>query len=420
MATLRAEKQRSSTGRGALGSSAGSGRATPRQLTTIEYPTITDRSEDLQLVLTRLGTRSGTQPANPLQVASTSNTSLDPNADPVDSSQTTQDIQLDDAISQGRRWLFIMYLEPDEDRASALLDLARLLDDRFERTHQQCDLEEASKLIDEALTICTELNADRTTALEFRASTLSSLFIHTGRLEHLEAAIVAMRESLALQQHSDDRGRGVMFLVVFLILEYNHTGRFHHYDEALTLALEAFALFPDPEPPQYMSIALANLASLLILKLTHFQQRQSEDLDTIFKIVHVLSLLSRGNSDQKIMISLLGDAFYAKFKFTNRLNDLEEAVKFHRKSLMFIPRPNITRWWGLNDLGDDLYDRFILAGNIADLDESIALYREAEYSCPGPLGARRFTGLIKALTTRYDFFGRREDLQELAKVGVEG
>ncbi|KDQ53655.1 hypothetical protein JAAARDRAFT_85251, partial [Jaapia argillacea MUCL 33604] len=85
---------------------------------------------------------------------------------------------------------------------------------------------------------------------------------------------------------------------------------------------------------------------------------------------------------RRYAIANLGDAFHAKFKFTNQLKDLGEAVKFHRKSLTFSPRPNLTRCWKLNYLGDDLHDRFILTGNVADLDESIALYREAVTLCP--------------------------------------
>jgi len=111
----------------------------------------------------------------------------------------------------------------------------------------------------------------------------------------------------------------------------------------------------------------------------------------------------------------LADAVLTRFKQLRQIEDLEEAIIFHRQALAFCPVQNPDYPISLRNLADAVLTRFEQSHQIEDLEEAILLYRQVLSLLP--LGhSERFVSLdnvSSALIDRFERSGSTEDLDEV-------
>ena len=244
------------------------------------------------------------------------------------------------------------------------------------------------------------------------ASALGTRFSRTGELADLDEAVRLLREALILRPapHSM-RSHSLNNLATALDTRFTQTGQIDDLDEAISLHREARLLLPPPHPERPYS--LINLANALVARFD--QTRQQVDLNeaiALFKAA--LMQLPKQHTSRPGSMSVLGSALSKRSRKIGQLDDIDQAVSLHRESLLLIPQLDPDRPRLLHNLANTLARRFDKKGQIDDLHETVCLHREALELRPSghPDRLLSLNELARVLYRRFDNTGEISDLDE--------
>lgn len=110
------------------------------------------------------------------------------------------------------------------------------------------------------------------------------------------------------------------------------------------------------------------------------------------------------------ILDTLGNVLAARYEWSGKAEDLEDAITAYRKALNAAATEGSERRTTMANLGGALHYRYVRAGRIQDLDEAIRMLRAAAADDPSHLPS--LANLSYALNAQYERTGRMTDLQE--------
>ncbi|TFK16623.1 TPR-like protein [Coprinopsis marcescibilis] len=242
----------------------------------------------------------------------------------------------------------------------------------------------------------------------------------------IDDAVSFLRASLEKRKPGHPRRISTLGnLTVGLLSSFKRQGRIEDLDESISICRESIADMQPPHPGRYS--VLNNLGNNLCARYEH--QNSFNDLEECISIHReALTSLSSGHPSRSQSLNNLANALWLRFLRNDDLRDLdgnfedlEEAIKLHRKVLKLQLPPHPDRHMSLNGLATELRIRFDHKGNSDDLEQSIAYNREA-LSLQSPCHPHRCSSLAalgNALRTRFSDKGGIRDIEEAIQVQQE-
>ncbi|KIM70580.1 hypothetical protein SCLCIDRAFT_1206709 [Scleroderma citrinum Foug A] len=253
----------------------------------------------------------------------------------VDKFLKSNDIaDLQEAISLHRSVLDLR-LPGHPNRSDSLYSLAHCLSYRYNEQGTIADLQEAITLGQAALELRSPGHSCRDSALYNLASDLSDRFLKQDTDCDLDEAISLHRSALDLRPagHSD-RSDSLHSLALCFSYRYDKQSTIADLQEAITLSRAALELRPPGHPRRVMT--LYNIASYLrdrFLKLD-----MDCDLDEAISLHRlVLDLRPVGHSDRLSSLSQLASCLSSRFEKLQATADLDELISLQRATLDLHP-----------------------------------------------------------------------------------
>ncbi|KAH8111135.1 TPR-like protein [Phellopilus nigrolimitatus] len=267
------------------------------------------------------------------------------------------------------------------DRSGSLSNLAVAVSTRFEQTGRMEDLEEAIALHRDALELRLPEHPDRSASLNNLAGAVHTRFEQTGRMEDLEESISLLRDALELHPPGHpDRSASLSNLGEAMQTCFEQTGRMEDLEESISLLRDALELHPPGHPDR--SASLSNLGEAM---QTCFEQIvRIEDLEEAI-VLHrdALRLRPPGHPDRSSSLNNLAVALRTRFKQTGQkilqtgqMEDLEESIVLHHDALQLLPPGHPDHSEFLSNLGRAMWTRFEKSDRVEDLEESLRYYEE--------------------------------------------
>jgi tetratricopeptide (TPR) repeat protein len=211
-----------------------------------------------------------------------------------------------------------------------LHNLGTQLGNRYSRTGAITDLEEAIRVIQEAVKATPEDHPDWAGYLHNLGIQLRNRYLRTGAITDLEEAIRVAQEAVkATPEDHPDRAGYLNNLGTQLGDRYSRTGAITDLEEAIQVTQEAIKARPEDHPGQ------AGYLNNLGIRL--------------------------------------GDRYLR----TGAITDLEEAIRVTQEAVKAKPEDHPDRAGYLNNLGIQLGDRYSRTGAIIDLKEAISYHQSA-------------------------------------------
>ncbi|KAJ6534899.1 hypothetical protein B0H19DRAFT_1080312 [Mycena capillaripes] len=316
--------------------------------------------------------------------------------------------------------------------------LASALHMRFNHSKNLEDINEAIGITEELL---EARHADRDIHLINLARLLQVRFEHhpVGDSDDISKIIMLLREALALQDTAHPHRRMTLDkLASALHMRFKHSKNPKDINEAIGITeelLEAHHADRDMD--------LINLARLLQVRLEHHAVGDPDDIEKMIVLLgEALALQDTPHPHRSMALNDLGAALHARFHVRGDLNDLEDAVKFHREALAIIHPRSLTqthkdpkdlddlielsreelqltnqhpsRWKSLENLAGELEVRFDQRKDANDLDESIELRKEALqlYTFLDPNRSEILREVASSLRNRFEHRGNVSDLDD--------
>ncbi|KAJ7465536.1 CHAT domain-containing protein [Mycena latifolia] len=319
-------------------------------------------------------------------------------------------------------------LQDNQDSTSLLEKLAFALHQRFKLHGDIEDVNEAIGITEELLGAYPAPHPQRCINLVDLAHLLEVRFEHQPTAlrdpDDIDKIIVLRREALGLQddhlalssQSLNDMGALLQKLVFSLHERFELHGNLEDVNEAIGITEELLKAHPSPHPQR--CIDLVDLAHLLEIRFEH-QPTALEDPNDIDKIIalrrEALGLQDSSNAQGSKTLNGLGAALRVRFAMRQDLNDLEDAIKCHRKALAinstFVSQPKHAGI--LANLALAVHMRFRQHGDPKDLDELIGLWREElQLTDQDPNRWKTHRDLGRVLEVRFDQRGDPNDLNE--------
>jgi tetratricopeptide (TPR) repeat protein len=142
----------------------------------------------------------------------------------------------------------------------------------------------------------------------------------------------------------------------------------------------------------------------MLFLLAFRQSGRVEDLeDAITYHRQALTLRPPGHPSRSTSLNNLATALSTRFEQSGRVEDLEDAITYHRQALTLRPPGHPSRSTSLNNLATALSTRFQQSGRVEDLEDAIAYHRQALTLCPPghPDRSTSLNNLATALSTRF-------------------
>ena len=329
--------------------------------------------------------------------------------------------------------------------AASLHNRAMTLWTRYQKGHQQVDLEEAIVLLKQALNTPLDDRPMTLTTLGLALSTRAKQEDH--RMDSdIDEAISLHRQALELLLPSHPtRSHPLNNLGVAFYIRFEKGGQQMDLDEAISLFKKALEFYPptlhDSEQP-----VLLNLACALSTRFKRTGQRADVD-EAISLNRHALELLP-SHPQRSTFVNHLAEALFHRFYQGGQQIDIDEAISLdrHAVTLDYSPHPHqlnlLARSLALRRQGVDLeeaislfrqnletdLDRSLSLSNLAatlsirfhqelqqaDIDEAIYLHRQA-FALLSPTHPQKSTclkHLAGALHARFNKTGQENDLDE--------
>jgi CHAT domain-containing protein len=160
-------------------------------------------------------------------------------------------------------------------------------------------------------------------------------------------------------------------------------------------------------------MSLNNLASAVFIR--YKQLGRMEDLEeAITYHREALTLRPLGHLDHSSSLNNLANVILTRYQELGRIEDLEEVIIYYREALTLRPPGSPNRSNSLNNLATAVLNRYRQTGRLEDLEEGITYYREALTlrPCGHPNRSGSINNLANAVLDRYEELGRTEDLEE--------
>jgi tetratricopeptide (TPR) repeat protein len=320
---------------------------------------------------------------------------------------------LDHCIEAFRQALALVAAD-HPDRPGCANQLAMSLRDRYKRTGDLADLDEAIRTLGE---LSEELTSSPDPGL-FILSNLGIFFRmryeHLGRYADLQRAITAYERVLAAGDTEDAGGRVRPFalnnLGVALMFRYEWAGVFGDLKLAQAYLEQAVTETP-PESPVWWE-RLQNLSSVLVKRMSH--TNAIEDVDRALEALERTQAATPEGpvypaKQQAMLVAIRA----TRFRLSGDPEDNESVIFGGQRALASLPPEEPERQRLLNDLGHALLTRFRRTGESADLERAVEIFELATDvpSTDWPYLPRQVANLAAALRTRHDRTGGSDDLE---------
>ncbi|RHZ62534.1 CHAT domain-containing protein [Aspergillus thermomutatus] len=303
-----------------------------------------------------------------------------------------------------------------------LHNLASLLIRHSERTGDVEDLNRAVSTMYRALELTPVGRPYRTRLLCLLGQALNSRFLQTGNIEDLHQGLQVSSEALGAM--AVDTPERIVTLVEHsdaLQDRFNRLGDIEDLNQAIDLNQQAVDII-SPEHRRWAPY-LTSLASKLAAR---FEMTQVlGDLDRAIAIARVAAQTNTPPSYLEVWRPhhVLGVALGERFRRTERLTDIDEAVEVITAARELVPALSSARAQVQVDLAAVLWYRYDLLGNEADLDGSLENLESVIIQLPTdshmlPVALNR---VVAVLYTRYRLQGDSDDLDiayEIARASV--
>lgn len=259
------------------------------------------------------------------------------------------------------------------DAVELMFAYATLRYERYGRTRDAKELQEAFVKAEHALSCTPEDHPYRAGRLNFLSLLLSARYELRGQIKDLDEAIQMSEQAVALgfQDGSDpDLGAYLNNLGTNLESRLERTGQIKDLEAAAERLEQAVSAVPPthPELPMY----LCNLGNIL-QKLFMWKRQDRLELleEAIQKTRQAVEMTPCDHPHRGAMLNNLGSKFQDLFDRTGRLEDLKDAIYWSTQAIAATPQghPDLPSW--LHNLGNKLNSRFERTGMIGDLLEAI-------------------------------------------------
>jgi tetratricopeptide (TPR) repeat protein len=287
---------------------------------------------------------------------------------------------------------------------------------RFDRTRMMDDLEEAIRIVRQAVAATPDNHLDLAGRLSNLGDMLNSQYACTGAMYNLEEAVQVARQAVAAtpDDHPDLAGR-LNNLGDILSSRYARTGAINDLEEAIRIVRQAVAATPDDHPD--LAGRLSNLGS--ILSSWYARTGAMYNLEEAVQVARqAVAATPDDHPDLAGRLNNLGDILSSWYARTGAINDLEEAIQLVRQAVAATPSDHPDLAGRLNNLGDTLSSWYARTGAMDDLEEAVQVARQAVAATPSdhPDLAGRLSNLGDILSSRYDRTGAMDDLEEAIRV----
>jgi tetratricopeptide (TPR) repeat protein len=294
-----------------------------------------------------------------------------------------------DDHSRNRAWDKAMSLKrealalcPQEhpDRAMFCRSLAGSLMTHYERSGDDCYLDESMTLDHESLDLCPPGHPDRDASCGSLARSLLRHYTRTRDNTFLDDVIDLEREALELRpQGHPDHAASCGNLAIPLSERYDRTGDAGLLDEAIRLQREALAFHPRGHPNR--AIACQNLA--VSLRKSSERMGDNRFLDEAINLQReALAIYPQGHPDRAQSCSGLANLLSIRYLRTGDSRVLDEEIDLGREALALYPQRHPKHARSCSNLATSLNKRYTRTHNEALLDEILILTQKAQTSAP--------------------------------------
>ena len=288
---------------------------------------------------------------------------------------------VDEAISVERQVLArISGSGEPHNRAQHLSALSVKLRNRFWRTAQRDDLDEATECARQALAIAGDGDYGRPDYLSSLAGAQHARYWLTGEMTILDEAVSGLRA--ALDETPVDRPRHAVRqgnLGQVLHMRALRTGSVPDTRDAVALLGDAVAALPSRDAGRAKYLADLGAAYIVLAQ----QESGAGALDAaVSRLREAIDATPAGQPDRCVRVGNLSNAYLQKYQETHSPADLNAAIAAARDALAESPAGHPSAALAEMNLGVRLLARFELASGDADLAEAVAHCQAAVAICP--------------------------------------
>ncbi|KAG8957468.1 hypothetical protein FRC03_010118 [Tulasnella sp. 419] len=301
------------------------------------------------------------------------------------------------------------------DRYTPLNNLASFLWERYQRSGDHKDLEDAISLHQKTLQLSSSSHSDApSTTLTNMAICLQDRFRHSGKFADLDDAIKYHHQVLERRPTGDvNRATPLNNLATCLQDRYRLLSDLKDLEMAIEYHEEALIYRPVGQPDRPTS--LNNLATCLRERCR--RKGTIEDLDrAISHHEEAIKLHPVEHPDRSYTLNNLATCFEERYNTQTSIQDLENAISYSQEALQLQTTGHPERSTILNNLGTCLYRRFQHQGVVDDIEKSVCFIREAIGLQPQdhPQAAFLMANLATALVISSAVLGSYDKVQEAA------
>jgi tetratricopeptide (TPR) repeat protein len=297
------------------------------------------------------------------------------------------------------------------DRHHSLSNLAVSLRDQFRHSGNPEALAKSEQLDRKALALRLPGHPDRHISLSNLAVSLRDHFQHYGNLEALAESVQLEREALVLRPPGHpDRHRSLSNLAVSLWDYFQHYGNPELLGDSVQFEREALALRPPGHPDRHIS--LSNLAVSL-----RDQFRNSGNLEALAESVQLereaLELRPPGHPDRTASLRTLALALSEQCKMEYDPALASEISALLHEALDICPPTAPIYADILSDLGVELHRRYRRTEDLNSLLQAVDFFRQALQSCHSQLCLHNLAIGLNDLASVKAAAGASEEAQAL-------
>ncbi|VUC22327.1 unnamed protein product [Clonostachys rosea] len=282
-------------------------------------------------------------------------------------SMTNDTSVLEEAISLQRQ---VVTLIPPDDAASpvALFVLASSLNMKFHSQKMLPDIEEATKLLEQASGRIDNSSIVYPEILYHLSDCLDTLYDTSGATEFLEHSIETGQQALHSVQHDDPLRRKILNLLSYSLLErHKLKGGSSDLEESIVCSREAVNICNKEEQGSFLITLLVRLSTKCAISLKE---------DEINEVINLgqkgLESLSRDSHLQSQYLSNLSNNYRMRYVATMEEGDLNKSLELSRKAIA-LAVDTTDRMVSRLSLAATLSEKFRISGMMADIDEAIAI-----------------------------------------------
>ncbi|KAG1719232.1 CHAT domain-containing protein [Suillus lakei] len=310
----------------------------------------------------------------------------------------------DDASDEGihlRRTVLELCPLGHEDLPTALHELARAVEARFQQCGTIDDLDESIQIGREVVRLCPKGHPRCDTYLNDLAVSLGFRFRYQGNPHDLGEAIPLYEDALRLcPVEHEFRGALLGNLGNVLRTRFNQHDDIHDLDRAISLHREALTLCPPGNPDR--NTMLHNLA--LALDTRYDELLVGDDLNEAINMYREsLRVKQTDYSERHLTLSNLSSVLCSRFMQTQKNEDVEEAIGLCKEALAALPSLHPDRYFSYHRLQEAYLSRYRILHNPDDLSLVVENFR---------LASRHPTqGFPERILTALDWVEQAEDYE---------